>query len=83
MRSVVYLVIAMVFFALAFWIYWLAAESGGGAEIATRSIAPQAASPPGLMAFIQEWQPVLSLVSSLGGIVSLFFQLKVWVRSRA
>ena len=82
MSNIIYLVIAALFFALAFGIYWVATEGGGAPDMARRSIAPRAAPPPGLIAIIQEWQPVLSLVSSVGGIVSLLFQLRVWMRSR-
>ena len=80
MRNIVYLVIAALFFALAYYAYWLA--TAGAAAPGARGIGPMAAPPGSVNAFVQQWQPVLSLVSSLGGIVSLLFQLRVWVKSR-
>jgi hypothetical protein len=80
MRNIIYLVIAAVFFALAYYVYWVATD--GAAAPQARGIGPMAAPPASVNTFIQQWQPVLSLVSSLGGIISLLFQLRVWMRSR-
>ena len=77
MKNFIYLFFAIVLFAVAAFVYWLVTPSGE--EVATRSLV---APPSALMAFVQKWQPVLTLVSSLGGIVSFLFQLRVWRRSK-
>ena len=83
-KNTVYLVIAVLFFGLAYFVYWLVTDGAvpvAPEQGATRSLSPQAIQPPSqLMAFVQQWQPILTLLSSLGGIVSFVLQVRVWMR---
>ena len=83
MKNVLYLILAIVFFGLAYYIWIIAHENGITAT--TRGLAPRSAGPPpsSLALFVQQWQPVLTLLSSLGGIVSFILQIRVWMRARA
>jgi hypothetical protein len=84
MKNVIYLILAIIFFALAYYVYWIVAQENGIAPT-TRGVAPRNVGPPPseLVRFVREWQPVLTLLSSLGGIISAFLQVRVWVRARA
>lgn len=86
MKNVLYLVLAIVFFGLAYYA-WIIANENGLTESApaTRSLSPRKIGPPPseLVQFVKQWQPVLTLASSLGGIVSFVLQVRVWMRSRA
>jgi hypothetical protein len=84
MRNFGYLVLAVLLFGLAFYIYWIVARESGVPFSDTRSLrAPGAGSGDGFMELIKQYQPYLSLASSLGGIASFLFQVRVWMRSRA
>ena len=86
MRNVVYLVLAIILFGLAYYAWIFAKESGLGEQAPnTRGLSPRTLSaPPSQLAqFVKEWQPVLTLLSSLGGIVSFVLQIRVWMRGRA
>ena len=87
MKNVLFLVLAVLFFALAYYIYWVVAYENGLTEAMprSRSALPRAAVPPPseLMSFIQQWQPYLSALSSIGGILSFIFQVRIWMRGRA
>lgn len=85
MRNIAYLVLAVLFFAAAYYIYWLVAQENETAgQVATRGVrrpgGPQAS---GLIAYIKQYQPYLTLASSLGGIASFLFQVRVWMRGRS
>lgn len=85
MKNVIFLLLAVIFFGIAFYVYWVVARENGLATEAmpgaTRGVAPRAIAPPSeLMAFIQQWQPYLSVLSSIGGIASFLFQVRVWMR---
>ena len=88
MKNMIYLVIAALLFALAYYIYWVVGQENAAMIGGPRSISPQAVPAAGIppsafMSFVQQWQPVLTLVSSLGGIVSFIIQVRVWVRGRS
>lgn len=84
MKNVIYLMLAVTFFAFAYYVYWIVAQENGIAPT-TRGVAPRSVGPPPseLLQFLQQWQPVLTMVSSLGGIISAFLQVRIWVRGRA
>ena len=85
MKNVLYLILGIVFFAAAYVVWAIAQESGvAPSGPSTRSLSPTTVGPvpPGLMAFVQQWQPVLTLASSLGGIISFIIQIRVWMRGR-
>ena len=69
MKNVFFLLLAAGLFGFAFYIYWIVAQENGVKAVeATRSMAPRGA--PGgteLTAFLNQWQPYLTLASSLGG----------------
>lgn len=86
MKNVLYLILGIVFFAAAYVVWAIAQESGvAPTGPSTRSLSPSTVGPPpsGLVAFVQQWQPVLTLASSLGGIISFIIQIRVWMRGRA
>jgi len=86
MKNVLYLLLAIVFFGLAYYA-WIIANENGLTESApsTRSVSPRTIGPPPseLVQFVKQWQPVLSLASSIGGVASFIIQVRVWMRSRA
>ena len=84
MKNMFFLVLAVLFFALAFYIYWVVAQENAiTATRSARGISPQSIAPPSaLMGFVQQWQPILTLLSSLGGMASFFYQVRVWMRGR-
>ncbi len=83
MKNVLYLILAIIFFGLAYYIWVIAHENG--LTPSTRGLAPRNVGPPpsDLVLFVQQWQPVLTLLSSMGGIVSFILQIRVWMRARA
>ncbi len=86
MRNIVYLVLAIILFGLAYYAWIIANENGLNEQApGTRGLSPRSLSaPPSELAqLIKEWQPVLTLLSSLGGIVSFVLQIRVWMRGRA
>lgn len=88
MKNVIFLLLAVIFFGVAFYVYWVVARENGltteAMPGATRGVAPRALAPPSeLMAFIQQWQPYLSVLSSIGGIASFLFQVRIWIRGSA
>ncbi len=84
MKNVIYLILAIIFFGIAYYVYWLVAQENAVMPT-TRGVAPRSIGPPpsALVQFLREWQPVLTMVSSLGGIISAFLQVRIWVRGRA
>jgi hypothetical protein len=84
MKNVIYLILAVIFFSLAYYVYWIVAQENGAAPT-TRGVAPRSIGPPPseLLQFLHQWQPVLTMVSSLGGIISAFLQVRVWMGRRA
>ena len=84
MKNIFFLLLALVFFGVAFYVYWIVAQENATAAVeTTRSIARQGPRQTSdVMRFINEWQPYLSVASSLGGIASFMFQLRIWMRGR-
>ena len=86
MRNVVYLVLAIILFGLAYYVWIIANENGLNEQApGARGLSPRSLSaPPSALAqFVKEWQPVLTLMSSLGGVISFILQIRVWMRGRA
>ena len=83
MKNFGYLLLALVFFGLAYLAYWVVTNEPPPETGSTRSLSPRAVTPPSaLMQFVQQWQPILTLISSLGGAISFFMQVRVWLRGR-
>lgn len=87
MKNIGFLFLAVLFFGAAFYVYWLvtdgAVPTSGLPGSTIRSLSPQAITPPSdLMQFLQQWQPVLSLLSSIGGAISFFIQVRIWLKGR-
>ncbi len=81
MKNIGYLILAVILFGLAFYIYWITIGTPDEQIGRARHLSPGLRQPPhGLLAFVQAWQPILTAISSLGGILSLFYQIKLWMR---
>ena len=84
MKNVFFLFLALLLFGVAFYVYWIVAQENANVAVeSTRSMSRQGSrNTSDVMRFINEWQPYLSVASSLGGIASFMFQLRIWMRSR-
>lgn len=71
MRRFAYLLVALVLFGAAAFAYLVAVQPQ------SPGLSP---APRGFLDLIREWQPILSAISSLGGVISLYLQLRVWMR---
>ena len=84
MKNVFFLFLALLLFGVAFYVYWIVAQENANVAVeSTRSMSRQGGrNTSDVMRFINEWQPYLSVASSLGGIASFMFQLRIWMRGR-
>ncbi|MBU2534229.1 MAG: hypothetical protein KKB37_15920 [Alphaproteobacteria bacterium] len=83
MRNVVFLALAIVLFAVAYYVYAMVAVDHLAGP-ATRSMRGPTGADGGdaLRMFIEQYQPYLTLASSLGGIASFLVQVRIWMRGR-
>ena len=71
MRHFAYLLLALLLFGAAAFAYLVAVQPP------PPGLAP---APRGILDLVREWQPILSTLSSVGGLISLLYQLRVWMK---
>ena len=87
MKNFGFLLLALVFFGVAFYVYWVVAQEnasvGAGAPEAARSLRKLGGGGASdITSLITQYQPYLTLASSIGGIASFLMQVRVWMRTR-
>ena len=75
MHNFGYLLLAIVLFGVAGFAYWTVTQTGS-------DTLSQGFGPPsqGYLDLVKQWQPILSVASSIGGVISFFMQVRLWLR---
>ena len=86
MKNFGYLLLAVVFFAVAAGVYMMVAQDGsvmgGAGNEAVRSARKMSGGGSDIKSLLTQYQPYLSVASSVGGILSFLMHVRVWMRAR-
>ena len=75
MRNIGFLLLAVILFSVAGFAYWTVTQTG--TDTVRQSFGPTS---QGYLDLVREWQPILSVASSIGGVISFFIQVRLWLR---
>lgn len=75
MRNVGFLLLALVLFGVAGLAYWTVTQTG--ADTLSQGLGPTSKD---YLDLAREWQPILSMASSIGGVISFLMQVRLWLR---